>query len=369
MRSIERRRAWGMVKGTGITLGLFSALLSHCNGAFYDIAQNEDIQIGVAWSGLDSNTLFTGGAKSGSDANPEVGCGLLVTRDNGTRWDLQKPGAGTYGNPFTLAFAVASNKDGSTVCAAGLSSTWCAGDTSSRESTTFMRAPILHPNGTSGQFEDMKWEPAGIFQVTGQFGTNTNWTNGIAVSTDDAKSWALKSVVGVTVPTFASSTPSAKVWYTTANSVPSTDEPDAEGKLLLPRPPRRLLRAARFLGAAKWAELWRKLGGASGGAVGASSDPPPAPPVSYVGEVAKSMDGGETWEVLLRNDGAADGGANFTFDDIHCFDEDTCVVAANGGCGPSTQNTCDGSQPQNMGGAVWVTVDGGATFTETVSPG
>ena len=69
---------------------------------------------------------------------------------------------------------------------------------------------------------------------------------------------------------------------------------------------------------------------------------------------------------MLENDGGVSGGANFTFDDIHCFDEQTCVVAANGGCGSSSANVCDGSQPRNMGGAVWVTTDGGATFTETL---
>ena len=372
------------------TVGLFFFVLSQCNAAFYDIAQNQDVQIGVSWGGLDSDTdtLFTGGAKSGSDANPEVGCGLLVTRDNGSHWDLSKPGGGAYANPFTLAFAVASNKNNkssSVVCAAGLSSAWCAQDTSSRESTVFLRAPILHPNGTSGQFEDVKWEPAtgssggdGIFQVTGQFGTNENWTNGIAVSTDDATTWTLRSVRGVTVPTFASSTPSAATWYTTANSAPSTDD-DSDAAAFSPRPPRRLRRLARFLGAEKWAELWRASGGGpaeeeeeeekrkeEAGGSRRQEDPPPAPPANYVGEVAKTTDGGETWEILLRNDGGAEGGANFTFDDIHCFDEETCIVAANGGCGPSTQNTCDGSQPQNMGGAVWVTVDGGATWAETL---
>ena len=177
------------------------------------------------------------------------------------------------------------------------------------------------------------------------------------------------------MPTFASSTPSATTWYTTANSAPSTD--DDRRRLLIRRAPAEApspgsLPRGGEVGRALASKRWRTSRGGGGGAAGggvvvdARGRPAPGAPANYVGEVAKTTDGGATWEILLRNDGGAEGGANFTFDDIHCFDEETCIVAANGGCGPSTQNTCDGSQPQNMGGAVWVTVDGGAAWAETL---
>jgi hypothetical protein len=368
-----------MMHNKFILLGL--CLLRRAGAVFHTIDTNEDLQIGVAFSGLDKDTIFTGGGRSGETINPEVGAGLLVTRDNGSHWLLEVPGGGAYKNPFPMAVAVASNRGGSgssTVCAAGIASVWCSKDTSSPEATSFVRAPIVTPNGTSGEFADVKWEPgsdggsgsSGIFQVTGQFGTEQNWTNGLAVSTDGAASWSLRSVSAATAPTFASATPSATVWYTTAASVPAYDDEETAAAAeaagaLGARAPRALRRVARFLGAKKWAELWGRVGANVSGA-SAADPPPPAPSANYVGQVTKTTDGGATWELLLSNDGGAEGGTNYTFGDVHCFDEETCIVAANGGCGSSPDNICDGSQPQNMGGAVWVTVDGGASWAETL---
>ena len=124
-----------MMHNKFILLGL--CLLQRAGAAnFHTIDTNEDLQIGVAFSGLDKDTIFTGGGRSGETINPEVGARTrsprLVTRDNGSHWDLWRPGGGfAYANPFTMAFAVASNKNNnsSVVCAAGLASAWCAKDT------------------------------------------------------------------------------------------------------------------------------------------------------------------------------------------------------------------------------------------------
>ena len=91
-------------------LSLFlAATAAVTHAGFVTIDTNEDLQLGVAWGGLDSDTFFTGGGRSGDPNLPEVGCGLLVTRDNGTHWELEVPGGGDYVNPFPMAYEVASN--------------------------------------------------------------------------------------------------------------------------------------------------------------------------------------------------------------------------------------------------------------------
>jgi hypothetical protein len=192
---------------SSLWLRLALAKLALGSAAFHTIDSNEDLMIGVAWSPLSSDALFAGGGRSGNTINPMVGSGLLVTRDNGSHWALETPGDGAYANPFPMAIVVASNKESEsgTVCAAGIASTWCSANTSTRDATSFLRAPILTVNGTSGNFADLKWEPTGgggdgIFQVTGQFGTQQNWTNGIAVSFDNAQTWTLRSADALTAP-------------------------------------------------------------------------------------------------------------------------------------------------------------------------
>jgi len=54
----------------------------------------------------------------------------------------------------------------------------------------------------------------------------------------------------------------------------------------------------------------------------ATNDDPPAN--TYVGELWKSTDGGDTWKSLLTNEG------DYYFNDIHCFDETHCVAVAEG---------------------------------------
>ena len=61
--------------------------------------------------------------------------------------------------------------------------------------------------------------------MTGAFGTDRNWTNGLAVSTDDAETWTLVGA-GVTTPAQYAATPSATTWS--------------------PRPRRNLLREILF---------------------------------------------------------------------------------------------------------------------------
>ena len=91
----------------------------------------------------------------------------------------------------------------------------------------------------------------------------------------------------------------------------------------------------------------------------------PPPPTTFVGEIAKTTDAGQTWTTVLRNDGAA-GGQNFTYGDVHCHDESTCLVVVSGACDGPDDSNCNGSQPLAIGGALSLTTDGGKTWTEVL---
>jgi photosystem II stability/assembly factor-like uncharacterized protein len=77
-----------------------------------------------------------------------------------------------------------------------------------------------------------------------------------------------------------------------------------------------------------------------------SNDDPPAD--SYVAELWKSTDGGETWTNLLTSEGA------YYFNDIHCNDDTHCVAVAEGFAN-------DGST--DPGARIFLTTDG-ETFNE-----
>merc|ERR1712110_336393 len=64
---------------------------------------------------------------------------------------------------------------------------------------------------------------------------------------------------------------------------------------------------------------------------------------TYTAELWKSSDGGKTWKNLIADKG------NYYFNDIHCFDEKTCVAVGEG-------FSNDGSQ--SPGARVFLTTDG-----------
>ena len=67
----------------------------------------------------------------------------------------------------------------------------------------------------------------------------------------------------------------------------------------------------------------------------------------YTGAIAKTTDGGKTWEKVFQQDGS------FYFNGIHCATEDHCIAVA------------EGHHVSNPGSYIYVTKDGGKNWNMT----
>jgi photosystem II stability/assembly factor-like uncharacterized protein len=163
--------------------------------------------------------------------------------------------------------------------------------------------------------QDVKYETAsGVYALTGiSLGAPK-----VAVSSDGGNNFDMIPVTGLYNEDIRyGSVPSTKTMYVTAGMWPSTEPAPAAGSK----------RLTSFLSVNERGELSQSNGqNVTNG---------------YWAQVAKTSDGGATWSIVFE-----DFESYLYPNDIHCYDENTCTFALEGGVDPRIMTTTDG-------GATW----------------
>lgn len=264
------------------------------------------VAMGVA--ATDSFAIIAGG-DSGS------GSAIWRSTDNGKTWGT----ANLDAKPLMLMAAAASDRG---AIAAGMFSVVHSTDAG----VSFTKSGGLGAEGPCQSAAAVKGETGG-FGITGE----AILFNGVGMSTDNGATFNIEKIWGEN-GTYAArygAFPTSDTWYVSAGSWPSNNKNDdlMHGEMSITQ---RIAvhtteRTMRFRNPSKSDE-------ASG----------------YVAGLAKTTDGGKSWELVFSKMG------EFYFNDIDCWDANNCAVVGEADSGPAP------------GARIYVTSDGGKTWTRTL---
>lgn len=256
--------------------------------------------------GIDSSDQSDSDFVVGAGQNGK-GYGVCSSSDSGDTYDFDYP----QGSLMNLAAGV--SRDGSVWGLGGVGLfTRTAGDDDFDRNEDLMGTTIdIKPFADSPK----GLGSAGLFTLFGGDKTVVQ-VNGAVVTTDGGASWAAYDLGNSTdvhaYPARYGAFPADDTWYITTGSWPTSDAQKVS---------RHISKTGQVITSVK----------------DDVAD-------GYTGAVFKTTDGGKTFNEVLKSKG------EFYFNGIHCYDIDNCVVAAEG-----------------MGAAGYVTSNGGATWTQTVT--
>jgi len=176
------------------------------------------------------------------------------------------------------------------------------------------------------------------FGATGQFKITAKLNcNGVATSPDGGASWAY-SDIGIPLTARYASFPSASTWYVASGSWDSPAPNGTAPALPSSRPPNTdtFRSLTRRISLAHDGKRWVRQ-------MDFDSKLTQVGVLDCPGAISKSTDGGRTWKKVF------DTGYEMYFNDIDCFDANTCVAAAENGDASYGLMTSDG-------GASWTKV-------------
>jgi len=271
--------------------------------------------------GIDSVDVVT---VAGAASDNYQGMGVLRSTDGGKTSQFYTPAGGA------MNMDIAENDKGVSVVA------YLGGLSVSQNGETYTRVPdIVAGSQSANSFGSSS------FGVTGPIVSKEakSQVNGVAVSLDDAKSWSMYDIGlnATNYPARYGAFPSDTTWYVSAGHWPYDSTLNKETHTPL---------SARVHMSKDTAQA-SHLTGLQG--------PPPAAPGDgdgdgYIGAIAKTTDGGQTWSQVYSTD-------SYYFNAIHCSTTEDCVaVMENGGDAAAVWSS--------DGGRTWTTVlhDTGFSF-------
>lgn len=267
----------------------------------------------------DSSTAFVTGGSNGQGAE------ALKSNDGGKTWNSME-----IGKCFMLLDAGA-NSDQSVVINGLFGAQYSADGKSFAASS-----------GGGGQGQSVEGFDKNSFAIVGAFG---GAAGGVAISTDGGKSFKgnAVSVLDANHPVRYGSYPTADTWFVSAGSWPSNSKFGSDEKSVLIKHVSEVIqiRQDRVTGKFFYHYIDPK---------DLRINTPSNNITAYHAAITKTTDGGKTFTKLFEKDNAC-----FYFNGIDCFDEMSCIAAAEG-------HNC-----ANPGAYFYVTHDGGKTWNATGS--
>jgi photosystem II stability/assembly factor-like uncharacterized protein len=278
------------------------------------------VLIGI--SAIDNQTVYMSGGQDGSP--PEGGPQVYKSTDGGNTWNLL-PHAGSAMMFLDVAFGSATN---GVVAGLGLVGV-VPGVEYTKDGKAFNKSDVIELADECQSVETIKGVKGG-FGLTGEFGQ----LNGCAISLDGGAT--LKFIdAKVNTSTRYGSFPTANTWYLAAGDWPSSEEaPLRSGEKRLSQ--RITIHRDHVSGTMKPRfELHDPL----------RVRAPLTPDSTYHAAIAKTTDGGKTWNTVFYDEG------NFYFNGISCPSQDHCFVVG--------ESEADSAAP---GSRILHTADGGKTW-------
>jgi photosystem II stability/assembly factor-like uncharacterized protein len=192
--------------------------------------------------------------------------------------------------------------------------------------------------GGGGQGQSVEGFGKNSYGIAGAFGG----PSGVAVSTDAGATFTSFPVSATALdsqhPARYAAYPSETTWYVSAGEWPQNSKSMSDEKSLLIKHlnERVQLRQDRATG-----DMFYHM-------LELDELASPNNATQYTGAIAKTTDGGKTWENVFQQDGS------FYFNGIHCHDEEHCIAVAEG-------HNC-----ANPGAHIFITHDGGAHWNQTL---
>ena len=191
--------------------------------------------------------------------------------------------------------------------------------------------------GGGGQGQSVEAFGTNSYGIAGAFGGSAG---GVAISNDGGKTF--KSfpcdALDENHPARYAAFPSSSTWYISAGAWPTNEEverSDEKSLFIKSLNERMQIRQDREKGDYFYHYVPEEMMAT------------PNNVTQYTSAIAKTTDGGKTWEKVFQKDGS------FYFNGIHCHSEDHCIAVA------------EGHHVANPGSYIYVTKDGGKSWNQT----